>query len=200
MRELLVALFADELGDDFADYWSPRIDVLENVFTGDAAWCDDQRTAETENCAAQASLALERALAFLAARHGEDAAAWRWGEAHYAYGRHRVLGEIPVLGPLFEVRLPNGGEKDTVNAAGFTLSKAERPFVQNHGPGYRAIYDLAEPERSVFIQSTGQSGNPFSSHYKDFAELWRDVDFVPMLTDRARIEASAVGRLVLIPQ
>ena len=62
----------------------------------------------------------------------------------------------------------------------------ERPFAQNHGAGYRAVYDLAEPERSVFVISTGQSGNPLSSYYEDYAEPWRDGRYLPMLTDRSR--------------
>ena len=60
-----------------------------------------------------------------------------------------------------------------------------RPFAQNHGAGYRAVYDLADPERSVFVISTGQSGNPLSSHYEDYAEPWRDGRYLPMLTDRS---------------
>ena len=110
-----------------------------------------------------------------------------------------MLGQIPVIGPWFEIRLPNGGEKDTLNAAGFGVVNDSSAFVQNHGPVYRALYDLADLERSVFIQATGQSGNPLSSHYRDFAEAWRDGRYVPMVTDRAQIEPSAIGTLQLTP-
>ena len=77
---------------------------------------------------------------------------------------------------------PSGGEKETVKAGGFDLADEERPLAQNHGAGYRAIYDLGRPERSVFVVSTGQSGNPLSSHYEDYAEPWRDGRYLPMLT------------------
>jgi penicillin amidase len=145
-------------------------------------------------------LALERALADLRQRFGDDVEAWRWGDAHAVHGRHRVLGEVPLLGRMFEVHLSNGGEKDTINAGGVTLSDPKNPFAQIHGPGYRAIYDLADPDRSVFIQSTGQSGNPMSPYYKNFAELWRDGGYVPMITTRERIEADKLGTLVLAPR
>ena len=69
---------------------------------------------------------------------------------------------------------PSGGEKETVKAGVFDVADEERPLAQNHGAGYRAIYDLGRPERSVFVVSTGQSGNPLSSHYEDYAEPWRD--------------------------
>ena len=74
---------------------------------------------------------------------------------------------------------PSGGEKETVKAGVFDLADEERPLAQNHGAGYRAIYDLGRPERSVFVISTGQSGNPLSSHYKDYAEPWRDGRYLP---------------------
>ena len=83
---------------------------------------------------------------------------------------------------------PSGGEKETVKAGGFDLAHKERPLAQNHGAGYRTVYDLGYPERSVFVISTGQSGNPLSSYYEDYAEPWRDGRYLPMLTDRARVE------------
>ena len=82
----------------------------------------------------------------------------------------------------------------------FDLADTARPFAQNHGAGYRAIYDLGRPERSVFVISTGQSGNPLSSHYEDYAEPWRDGRYLPMLTDRTAVEEDALGTLVLTPR
>ena len=74
------------------------------------------------------------------------------------------------------------------------------PLAQNHGAGYRAIYDLGRPERSVFVVSTGQSGNPLSSHYEDYAGSWRDGRYLPMLPDRPAVEEAALGTLVLRPR
>ena len=95
---------------------------------------------------------------------------------------------------------PSGGEKETVKAGGFDVADKERPLAQNHGAGYRAIYDFGQPERSVFVIGTGQSGNPLSSHYEDYAEPWRDGRYLPMLTDRSRVEEDVLGRLVLEPR
>ena len=38
----------------------------------------------------------------------------------------------------------------------------EIPFGAVHAAGYRAIYDLADPDRSRWIAATGQSGHPLS--------------------------------------
>ena len=95
---------------------------------------------------------------------------------------------------------PSGGEKETVKAGRFDVADEERPLAQNQGAGYRAIYDFGQPERSVFVIGTGQSGNPLSSHYEDYAEPCRDGRYLPMLTERARVEDDAMGTLVLTPR
>ncbi len=200
LRALMRALFADELGDAFEDYWKIRPETIRRALTVHTAWCDVVTTAEREGCAEVVTDALDGAVEFVAADHGRDMTAWRWGEAHAVHMKHRILGELPAIGSWFEVRLPSGGEKDTVKAGGFDVNDPEAPFTQNHGAGYRAVYDLGEPERSVFMISTGQSGNPLSSHYEDLSEPWRDGRYLPMLTERARVEEDALGTLTLRPR
>ncbi len=200
LRELMRALFADELGNTFNDYWSIREAAMLQALRPGTTWCDDTATAAVEDCAAITGKALKRALQYLTELYGDNMDNWAWGEAHYAYSDHEVLGRVPGLGSLFEVRLANGGARNTVNAAGFTIRDEEKPFVQNHGPAYRAIYDLDPLGQSYFIQNTGQSGNPLSSHYRDFAEAWRDGEYVPLLMNRAQIESANIGTLRLAPQ
>ena len=200
LRELMHALFADELGDVFEDYWNIRPEVIHRALTERPQWCDDVTTGAAESCAEVVARAFDVSLEFLAVTYGHDRAEWRWGEAHAVHMKSRILGEVPAIGSWFEIDMESGGEKETVKAGGFDVSDPERPFAQNHGAGYRAVYDLAEPERSVFIISTGQSGNPLSSHYEDYAEPWRDGHYLPMLTERARVEEDALGTLVLEPE
>ena len=66
------------------------------------------------------------------------------------------------------------------------MDDAERPFAQNNG--------------WASSRARGQSGNPLSSCYEDYAEPWRDGRYVPMLTDRAAVEDDALGTLVLEPR
>ena len=201
LRELMHALFADELGDVFEDYWNIRTEVIHRALTERTQWCDDVTTAaEQETCAGVVTRALTVSLEYLAVTYGHDMADWRWGEAHAVNMKSRILGEVPAVGSWFEIDMESGGEKETVNAGGFDVADPERPFAQNHGAGYRAVYDLAEPERSVFIISTGQSGNPLSGHYADYAQDWRDGRYLPMLTERVAVEEDALGTLVLEPR
>ncbi|MDA0228941.1 MAG: penicillin acylase family protein [Proteobacteria bacterium] len=200
LRELMRVLFADELGATFRDYFTIRESAIFDALKPGGAWCDDTATASKEDCAAAVGTALDQALDYLASRYGENMDGWAWGEAHYAHSDHEVLGRVPLIGKLFEVQLANGGARNTVNAAGFTVRDEEEPFVQNHGPAYRAIYDLDPLGQSRFIQNTGQSGNPLSSHYRDFAEMWRDGEYVPLLMNRAEIESTNIGTLRLTPR
>jgi penicillin amidase len=62
-----------------------------------------------------------------------------------------------------------------------------------HGAGYRGVYDFADPDSSVFVISTGQSGHPLSRHYDDLGQLWRRGEFVVMSLDEELARAASVG-------
>ncbi|HVL58878.1 MAG TPA: penicillin acylase family protein [Burkholderiaceae bacterium] len=162
-------------------------------------WCDDVTTTAVETCDQQIERGLEIALAELSRRHGDAIHRWRWGHAHPALSEHRPFGRNRMLAPLFDVRLPAPGDQFTVNAASHEPWRAERPFAARHGPAYRAIYDLADPQASVFIQSTGQSGHRLSPRYSDLARRWVAVEYLPMRTDRRWIERDARHELRLRP-
>jgi penicillin amidase len=73
------------------------------------------------------------------------------------------------------------------------------PFHNVHAAGYRGVYDFADPDSSVFINSTGQSGHPLSRHYDNLGELWRRGEYIPMSLDPDLARAAAVGVTVLRP-
>jgi penicillin amidase len=199
MRELTRLVYADELGELFASFWDNRPVFMLNVLRTHQEWCDDITTGPRETCDETVAAALERAVAALAEEYGDDPDDWRWGEAHTAHSEHRPFTGQPVLGWLFDIDVPSSGGDETVNEAGYRISDGNNPFRQFHGPSLRAIYDLDDPNRSLFIHSSGQSGNRLSAHYSDFAEPWRNLEYVPMTTDRNDIEAGAIGTLVLRP-
>jgi penicillin amidase len=202
-RELARAVYADELGDAFARNWNTRAVFLGNVLAdvdGQGRWCDDVRTPRAETCAELLSTSLERALADLKARYGADLSKWRWGDAHQAHHQHRPFSRVKWLAWLFDIRVPTPGGAYTVNVGRSDFDNAAAPYENRHAPSLRAIYDLADPERSLFIHSGGQSGNPLSSQYRAFTDAWAHGQYIPMLTGRARIEAEGAERLVLAPR
>jgi penicillin amidase len=195
-REFTRLVYQDELGELFHEAWAFRPLFMRQVLRQDQGWCDDIRTTATESCQYLATRALELALEQLSQQYGNDLGRWRWDAAHVASSPHAMLTGTP-LGRLFDLAIPNGGDAFTVNAAGFSIRGPG--FTQTSGATFRALYDLSDLDRSLFIHSTGQSGNPLSPYYRHLVEPWRDVQYLPMTTRRADIEAGALGILRLLP-
>jgi penicillin amidase len=172
--------------------------VLANR-NGEARWCDDVRTPRQENCAEVLADSLEKALAELRQRYGGDAARWRWGEAHAARHEHRPFSRVPWLASVFEIRVAVPGDAFTLNVGRSDLSNETEPFATRHAPSLRAIYDLSDPQASLFIHSGGQSGNVLSPHYRSFTQAWARGEYVPMTTERARLEKEGAQVLELAP-
>jgi len=128
-----------------------------------AHWCNG-------NCNAPLAEALKTAVAELSARFGTDPAAWRWGTAHQAVFAHPVLRAIPVLGALTSARIPSPGDDTTIDRGGPRFSD----FTSVHGAAYRGVYDLADLDRSLFVVTPGQSGNPLSQYSRNFMTRWRN--------------------------
>ena len=53
-------------------------------------------------------------------------------------------------------------------SAATTLDDEAAPFANRHAASLRAIYDLSDLDKSLYIHSTGQSGNILSPHYEAF--------------------------------
>jgi penicillin amidase len=160
---------------------------------------DSSAAGDAEATHAMLSAALDDSMAVLAKAYGQDLAAWRWGEAHPASLRSQPLGGIPLLGRLFDIGLPVSGGGETVNTAGFNSSADGVHFPDNHGPGYRGVYDLADLNASRFIIATGQSGDALSPHFGDFVRRWRDGDSIRLTGTAAEVAAAGLGRLVFSP-
>jgi penicillin amidase len=192
--ELAVALYADELGPLFAAYRGQRPDFVRLALEERTIWCDDIATPEIETCEGRIALAWERAIERVSARHGADWRRWRWDAAHHVEMRHEPLARIPVLGRLFRLVVPRGGDGSSLDVAHFR-PEPDGAFVTRAGPSYRMVVDLGAPEEAMFVAATGQSGHPLSRHWRDLTDLWAADRYVPM-----RPAAEAIRhRLVLDP-
>ncbi|MDP6706662.1 MAG: penicillin acylase family protein [Alphaproteobacteria bacterium] len=199
-RELTRLIYADELGPLFSRAWGQRARFVKFVIQGEGgAWCDEVATPAPEACADLLGRSLDRAVAWIAERYGDDAMKWRWGEAHKARGRHLPFSEVDQLARFFETEVATSGGSYTVNVGHYAINNARDPFANIHAPSMRAIYDLDDLDRSIFILSTGQSGNPLSPLYDNLVEPWARGTYISMSTLRRDIEVGALGRLMLLP-
>ena len=172
------AIFADELKELFSSFSGFRTQPIKRALTKDQAWCDDRATKARETCEITLMRALKTATTNLAEKYGREPADWRWGDAHKARFDHPVLGRIPIIGALFNVRIPTDGGSYTINRGHMNPDNPKAPFASIHGAGLRALYDLSDLTKSRFAIAPGQSGNPMSPHYDDMAEIWRDGGFI----------------------
>ena len=201
LRALQDRLVRDELGPLSLEFSRPQPIFLERVFRdieGAAIWCDVTQSAPIETCADMARLALDDALLWIDERYGQALESLRWGDAHQATHDHAVLGSVGWIGWLVNIRQSTSGGDNTLRR-GRTAGVDPDPFQNVHGAGYRGVYDFADPDSSVFVISTGQSGHPLSRHYDDLGELWRRGEYIPMTLDPALARAGAVGITQLIP-
>ncbi len=201
MRALQDRLVRDELGSLATSLTHVEPLFIERVFRdteGAAKWCDIIQSTPIETCTDIARLALDDALLWISTRYPGTLESLRWGDAHEATHDHPVLGDTP-LGIVVNIRQSTSGGDHTL-MRGLTSGEGEDPFLNVHGAGYRGVYDFADPESSVYITSTGQSGHPLSRHYDDLGVLWRRGEYIPMTLDPDLARAGAVGIMHLIPK
>lgn len=201
LRVLQDRLIRDEIGplaDQFTHVEPLFIDRVYRNEGGASVWCDVIQSAAVETCPEMARIALDEALLTLSERYGPNIESWRWGDAHQATHDHPVLGEVPVLRYFVNIRQSTSGG-DTTLMRGRTKGTGPNPFLNVHAGAYRGVYDFADPDSSVFVISTGQSGHPLSRFYDDLSELWRRGEYIPMSLDPDLARAAAVGDMVLTP-
>ena len=97
---------------------------------------------------------------------------WRWGAWHPAISSHKPFGKVPYLNALFDVRVESAGDLFTVNVGQYWANDKQAPFANRHAASMRAVYDLAQPDQSVFIYQTGQSGHAFDPRSRSMAARW----------------------------
>jgi len=201
VRALQIRLIEDELGPLHEEFTQVEPLFIEKVYrdiVGAGQWCDVVQSTPVETCAEIARLALDDALAGLEKTYGSEITALRWGEAHQATHDHPVLGTIPVLKWFVNIRQSTSGGDNTLQR-GKTIGTGPNPYLNVNAGAYRGVYDFADPDSSVYIISTGQSGHPLSRHYDDLGELWRRGEYVPMSLDETLARAGATGITTLRP-
>ncbi|MSO74788.1 MAG: penicillin acylase family protein [Alphaproteobacteria bacterium] len=132
-----------------------------------------------------------------AERMGDNAKAWRWGKIHHGFFEHAVSAiGVKSDGASFNVGpLPKGGGDST------PMMAAYRPmdFRVTLGASVRIVIDVGDWDKSKWINSPGQSGDPRSPHYGDLAPLWAKGKYVPMLYSEDAVDRATEQRIILKP-
>ena len=201
LRALQTRLIQDDLGPLATEFNHVDPVFIERVYRdigGASNWCDIRQSSRSETCTDIARLALDDALIWIDETYGDALESLRWGDAHQATHDHQILGEVPILRYFVNIRQSTSGGDNTL-MRGMTKGTGPNPYLNVHGAGFRGVYDFADPNSSVFVISTGQSGHFLSQHYDDLAQLWRRGEYVPMSLDAELARAANEGITVLRP-
>jgi penicillin amidase len=191
--------YGDELGALYPEYagrfgaYYTGLDAL--VQEPEGAYWDDVRTPLRETRAAILARALAAAMRDAENRLGDDPGAWRWGSLHHVVFHH-ALGRRWPLGLLLDRSLGYGGDSNTVNNGSWST---EHPFDLTWGSSYRLLVDLNDPAHARAMNSTGESGRPFTRHYDDMIRPWSEVRYHTLWTEESDILAHREGVLILTP-
>ena len=203
LRALQDRLIQDELGPLAAEFKHVEPLFVERVFRdigGASEWCDILQSSPKETCTDVSRQALDAAILWLEENYDGDLTSLRWGDAHQATHDHAVLGNVPVLRYFVNIRQSTSGGDNTLMRGRTKGGSGKDAFLNVHGAGYRGVYDFTDPDSSLFVISTGQSGHLFSRHYDDLGALWRRGEYIPMSLDEGLARAAAVGITTLIPK
>lgn len=124
---------------------------------------------------------------------GTDPSRWRWGQLHQMLFRSPVAAIAEqgfTVGP-FQM----GGDGSTP----MHTSPRVADWRVASGASVRLVMDVGDWDKSLFINTPGQSGDPNSPHYADLAALWSKGDYVPLPFSPEAVEAATDMLIELIP-
>lgn len=164
---------ADQAQPDGGDRWFQVVNNIINDQTND--WWHLPKT-RTQKATTTRDDLFKRALTDarweLTAKLGKDIDTWSWGRLHRLFLKNQTLG---TSGPgVLQYMLNRGpwkldGGEATVNASGWNAAGG---YSVVWVPSMRMVVNLADLDKSKWINLTGASGHAYSAHYTDQTDKW----------------------------
>lgn len=196
--------FEDELGPELfqqflTTHFHKRL-IAPMALKKESVWWDNILTEEKiENKKDIVLTSFKMALESLKVEFGESSSQWTWDKVHTVEHGHPI-GRVDMFRSFFNVGpFPVDGTREVINNMFFPYT-ADGQYKVSSGPSTRRIVDFSDIENSVSILPTGQSGNPFSPHYKDQAELFVQGKFRKMMMNKEEIMTKSTSLLQFLPK
>jgi penicillin amidase len=205
-RATMARTYNDELPEDYwpdgGDIW---FEILRRLVQNpNSGWWDDVNTTGVETRDDILSLAFSDAVAEVEQILGKDTSRWNWGDLHSVIFHNQSLGTSGV-GPIEAIfnrgPYPASGGSSIVNATSWDASETDpvKAYQVTWLPSERMIVDFSNLPASLSQNTTGESGHAFHPHYDDQIDMWRTIQYHPMLWEQAQVESAAKDHLVLTP-
>lgn len=195
--------FEDEMGEDnfnmFLGISIGKQVIANQIKNENSVWWDNIKTKNVKETRKDIiAKSFHETAASLQKQLGTTIADWKWGEVHTVEHEH-PLGKVAALRGLFNVGpFASPGSNEVINNLFFGLNNEGKYYVKG-GPSTRRIVDFSDIENCWSILPTGQSGNPFSKHYSDQAEMYNAGKFRKMKLNKEEIIKTST-KLVLKPK
>jgi penicillin amidase len=204
MRDLLRDTFDDQLTGALrpssSDRWYAVLSEL--VKKPSDPWWDDTRTRRKETRDDIVIKAITEARKEITAMTSRDPDGWQWGKLHRVTLRHQTFGDITMIDKLFNRGdYPVPGGPAVVDALAFEDASADGrdSFAVTAGPTMRMLINWADPDRSRWINQSGNSGHAYQRNYADQLPLWAAGKTLPFAYSRSAVLAAADATLTLRP-
>lgn len=94
---------------------------------------------------------------------------------------------------------PLGTIDPSLNVGPFAIPGSGTTPIASGSASYRQIIDVGKWDRSLAINTPGESGVPGSEHYRDLAPTWARGGYFPLLYSRGAVERHTEKRVILVP-
>ncbi|WP_456313639.1 penicillin acylase family protein [Pseudomonas shirazensis] len=195
--------FEDEMGSDnfnlFLGLSLGKQVIANQIANENSVWWDNIKTKNKKETRNEiVSKSFHEAIAALKKQLGNKVSDWTWGKVHTVEHEH-PMGKVAALRKLFNVGpFADPGSNEVINNQFFGYNDEGKYYVKG-GPSTRRVVDFADIENSWSILPTGQSGNPFSEHYDDQAEMFVAGKFRKMKLNKEEIIKTST-KLVFKPE
>ncbi len=197
--------FEDEIGEKtFSSFINTHLmlrEINNQLERENSVWYDNINTKNIkENKSQIITKSFSEAVASLKKQLGNNVNSWTWNKVHKLTHYHPIGKEVPLFDYLLNLNVGAyeiDGGNEVINNLMYNITNDNAHDI-NAGPSTRRIVDFSDVENSVSILPTGNSGNPFSVHYRDQAQLYADGKFRKMLLNKDEIERIST-KLILKP-
>lgn len=191
LYQYLKNTFEDELGEkNFNRLLHTHLiksSIAAQLKNEKSIWWDDVTTKNViETKADILNKSFTQSIIFLENQLGKNVSSWTWNRVNTLEHQH-PLGKVAALRRYFNVGpFAMKGANETINNMITEFSDKGEYHIMA-GPSTRRVIDFSDVENSLSILPTGQSGNPFSKHYKDQAEMYNNGTFRKMKLNKEEI-------------